>query len=330
MKNKYIIAALLLGTLATGACKKIPDGNLSNIIRYEVQPSTIQQGRAYVSTAINPEGSTKPLNIKLVNVYNRETGENVTPLFEKTYAHKVWKALYDPKKDTTLEQINAKRIDTMIHPIVINPVSGQIEANYTTVNLPLGKYKFDLEISNPTGTKFYKDIGSFDLVEAPLFEIPAVRSTVAMKVGAEGTTKVITSGVEHIRVTRTSETGDKVIVKIVDKNGNAFNPNKGEIARRPNSGNTPGFLQTMQDYAISTQLFDDRMEFAFGVVPFPLNSLGNGFNYYYRIPAQYVKYDDSLGLPYNTYSCNARFSFRTYAPGTYLIEVIVPQVTRVP
>ncbi|MEI5985028.1 MULTISPECIES: DUF5007 domain-containing protein [Sphingobacterium] len=330
MKNKYIIAALLLGTLATGACKKIPDGNLSNIIRYEVQPSTIQQGRAYVSTAINPEGSTKPLNIKLVNVYNRETGENVTPLFEKTYAHKVWKALYDPKKDTTLEQINAKRIDTMIHPIVINPVSGQIEANYTTVNLPLGKYKFDLEISNPTGTKFYKDIGSFDLVEAPLFEIPAVRSTVAMKVGAEGTTKVITSGVEHIRVTRTSETGDKVIVKIVDKNGNAFNPSKGEIARRPNSGNTPGFLQTMQDYAISTQLFDDRMEFAFGVVPFPLNSLGNGFNYYYRIPAQYVKYDDSLGLPYNTYSCNARFSFRTYAPGTYLIEVIVPQVTRVP
>jgi len=122
---------------------------------------------------------------------------------------------------------------------------------------------------------------------------------------------------------------NKVVVKIVDKNGVPFNPKKGEIARRPNSGTAGGYLQTMQDYSISTTLFDDRMEFVYGVLPFPLVSLGNGFNYYYRIPAPYVNFDDSLGLPYNTYSCNARFSFQAFVPGTYQVDVIVPQVTRV-
>lgn len=330
MKRSIIYSLGLLLGLGFSACKKIPDGNLSNIIRYEELPIQVPQGRDYVSTAINPEGSTKPLKIKMLNVYDRETGKDVTDLFTKTYKHKVWKALYDPKVDTTIAMIEAKRIDTMIRPININPVSGQLEANYTSVNLPIGKYKFDLEIGNAVETRVYKDIGEFDLVEAPFFVIDAVRSTVAMKVGAEGTTKSIPSTNEHQVTKRISEEGNKVIVRIVDKNGTPFNPKAGEIARRPNSGTQGGFLQTMQDYSIETQLFDDRMEFTYGVVPFPLNSLGNGFNYYYRIPAPYVEFDDSLGLPYNTYSCNARFNFRTFAPGTYQIDVIVPMVKRVP
>lgn len=330
MKRTLYILASLFTALSFSSCKKLPDGSLSPLVRYEVLPIEIKQGRASVSTAINPEGSTKPLKFTLLNVYNRETGVDVTDLFMKKYQHRVWKALYDSKIDTTLEMINAKRIDSMVYPISINPVSGQIEANYTTVNLPLGKYKFDLKVENPAGERIFKDIGEFDLVSAAFFEIPAVRSTVAMKVGEEGTPKTIVSNDTHIKVTRVSDKEDKVIVRIKDKNGNIFNPKKGEIARRPNSGTAGGYLQTMQDYALSTELFDDRMEFAYGVVPFPLVSLGNGFNYYYRIPAKYVRFDESLGLPYNTYSCNARFSFQAFAPGTYEIDVIVPQVVRVP
>lgn len=327
--KKIIYSVIVLSSLGFSACKKIPDGNLSNIIRYEELPIQVPQGRDFVSTAINPEGSTKPLNIKMLNVYDRETGEDVTELFNKTYPHKVWKALYDPKIDTTIELIEAKRIDTMIRGININPVSGQIEANYTSINLPLGKYRFDLEIGNAVETKVYHNIGEFDLIEAPFFIIEAVRSTVAMKVGDETTTKTVPSTSEHQVTKRISDEGNKVIVRIVDKNGTPFNPSDGEIIRRPNAGTANGFLQTMQDYAIQTELFDDRMEFSFGVIPFPLESLGNGFNYYYRIPASYVEYDEELGLPYNTYSCNARFNFRTFSPGTYQIDVIVPMVKRV-
>lgn len=327
--KKIIYSVIVLSSLGFSACKKIPDGNLSNIIRYEELPIQVPQGRDFVSTAINPEGSTKPLNIKMLNVYDRETGEDVTELFNKTYPHKVWKALYDPKIDTTIELIEAKRIDTMIRGININPVSGQIEANYTSINLPLGKYRFDLEIGNAVETKVYHNIGEFDLIEAPFFIIEAVRTTVAMKVGDETTTKTVPSTSEHQVTKRISDEGNKVIVRIVDKNGTPFNPSDGEIIRRPNAGTANGFLQTMQDYAIQTELFDDRMEFSFGVIPFPLESLGNGFNYYYRIPASYVEYDEELELPYNTYSCNARFNFRTFSPGTYQIDVIVPMVKRV-
>lgn len=326
--NHFILALTML--ITTIGCKKMDDGNLSEIIRYETNPFIIQQGRAYVSDALNPEGSSKPIHIELLNVYNRETNEDVTDLFKVKYQHKVWKGFYDSKKDTTIELIEAKRIDSMVYPISINPVSGQIEGNYTSLNLPLGKYKFDLEISNTAGKRIYKDIGNFDLVSAPFFEIPDPRTTVAMKVGEEGTTKsIVSSTANHMKVTRISDKEDKIIVRIMDKNGNVFNPKNKEIAKRPAPGTGGGYLQTMEDYSLTTTLYDDRMEFTYGVTPFPLNSLGNGFNYYYRIPAQFVKFDEELDLPYNTYSCNARFSFRSFVGGTYQVDVIIPQVVRV-
>lgn len=327
--KKSLIYTLAIGILAVSACKKLPDGNLSDIIRYEVLPMQIKKGRAEVSTAINPAGSSKPTEYKLIKIYEKDSGKDVTDIFLKTYPIKIWTRLYDSKVDNTIEKIDAKRKDTVMTALSINKFSGAIESNENTLQLPSGNYLFDLEIKNSNGTRVYPKIGEFALVDAPLYEVPAVRSTVAMKVGAETTTKSISSNASHIKVEKLAAKENKIIVRIVDKDGEPFNPKAGEVDRRPLSGTAVGFLQTMQDYALTTTLFDDRMEFTYGVVPFPLVSLGNGFNYYYRIPAKYVKFDDSLALPYNTYSCNARFSFQAFVGGTYQIDVIVPQVTRV-
>lgn len=316
----------LVFSMSTIACKKIPDGFLNPNIRYETTPIVIMQGRAGVSDAMNSDGSAKPLSIKLLAVYNAETGADVTEIFTKKYPVSVWTGFYEPKIDTTLAMIDAKRKDSLVYPISINEFSGQLEYNLATDNLPLGLYDFDLEIKNSAGSGVYPKVGQFKLIEAGDFEIPAVRSTVAMKVGAEGTTKTLPAG--RVEVAKINEDVKKIIVRIVDKNGVPFNPKAGEIARRPVSGTAGGWLQTMQDYSISTELFDDRMEFVYGANPFPLNSLGNGFNYYYRIPAQFVKYDASLGLPDDQYSCNARFSLRLYRPGTYEVKVIVDGVTK--
>ncbi|MFB2118158.1 hypothetical protein [Parapedobacter sp. 2B3] len=328
MKRNIKLSILAAASLAMAAvaCKKVPDGFLSDYIRYEELPINVPQGRAYVSYALNPDGSNKPATIKLLNVYDKATGNDVTDLFMQKYELPVWTGYYDPKVDTTLELIDAKRKDSLVYPISINTSSGQLEANRATVNLPLGSYEFDLEVTNSAGTKQYPRIGEFNLNEAPFFEIPAVRSTVAMKVGAESTTQLLPAG--GIEVNRIGDDEDKIIVRIVDENGISFNPKAGEIARRPASGTSGGWLQTMQDYSLSYELFDDRMEFIYGVVPFPLNSLGNGFNYYYRIPTEYVHFDESLGLPDDTYSCNARFSFRAFLPGTYEITVIVEGITK--
>lgn len=321
-----IALASVFFAMGITACKKIPDGFLSSYVRYETTPIIVQQGRAFVSDALNPDGSAKPMTVKLLAIYEAGTGKNVTELFSKKYTIPVWTGFYDPKKDLTLEMINAKRKDSLVYPISINEFSGQIEANYATINLPVGTYDFDLEVTNPAGTRQYPKIGQFQLKEAPYFEIPAVRSSVAMKVGAESTTKTLPAG--RIEVKRTGEGENKIIVRIVDKNGVAFNPKAGEIGRRPVAGTAGGFLQTMQDYALSYEAFDDRMEFVYGVNPFPLSSLGNGYNYYYRIPTQFVKFDDSLGLPDNQYSANARFSLRVYLPGVYDVTVFVDGVTR--
>lgn len=328
MKNKIIKITLLVlvGSMSMMACKKVQDGFLSSYVRYEEFPIEVPQGRAFVSSALNPDGSAKPMNVKLTAVYNLETGENVTEMFLKKFEIPVWTGLYDPKIDTTLDLINTKRKDSLVYPISINPQSGQLEANYATINLPTGSYEFDLEVANSAGTKQYPKIGQFNLNEAPYFEIPAIRSTVAMKVGEETTTKLLPAG--RIEVERIGEDENKIVVSIVDENRIPFNPEAGEIGRRPLGGTAVGWLQTMQDYSLSFEALNDRMEFTYGVVPFPLNSLGNGFNYYYRIPSTYVRFNDDLQLPDNQYSLNVRFSFRAYLPGTYKVTVIVDGVTR--
>ncbi|WP_134091162.1 DUF5007 domain-containing protein [Olivibacter sp. XZL3] len=325
---RVCVSALLINIVIFifHGCKKVPNGYLSDIIRYTEYPITVEKGRTKVSTPLLLEGSSQPLRVKLLHVYDQKTGALVDDLFMEEYPIKKWVGLYDPSVDTTLELIAAKQKDTVMTAITVNERSGQLEANVNTLELPVGEYLFDLEISNSTGSRVFEKIGRFDLVDAPFYEIPAVRSTVAMKVGEESTTKTLPAGT--IAVERINDHENRIIVEIVDKNGVPFNPAAGEIARRPAGGNTDGWLQTMQDYSLGYESFDGRMEFAYGVVPFPLNSLGNGFNYYYRIPTQYVRFDEDLGIEDDTYSCNARFSFRVFIPGTYKITVTVLGVTR--
>ncbi|GAB2672894.1 hypothetical protein GCM10027036_27900 [Flavihumibacter cheonanensis] len=323
-KLTYLYMLLLLsGVLANTGCKKLDDGFLSPIIRYEEDPIIIQRGRVKVSSALNFDGSSRPVTVKLLHVYNRVTGALMDSVFSKQYEIKGWTGLYDPKSDTTLELIGAKQKDMQVNPIVVNPVSGQLEANFTTIYLPLGQYEFDLEISNAGGTKVYEKIGKFDLVDAKPYEAhPEIGTPYnrMIKVGDENTGSNLLN--PEVTIKRTADAPNKVVVRFMDKNGVTFNPKANEIQRRPYPGNNPPqpFLQTMQDYSLATDLYDDRMEFSYGVVPFPLSSLGNGFNYYYRIPANLFTHDNQTSFPDGTYSANPRFVFRAFVPGTYEVE----------
>ena len=185
-----------------------------------------------------------------------------------------------------------------------------------------GDYEFDLEITNGAGTKLYPKIGQLQIIDAPPFEANPELGTPYVRMIQVGNESVGTSLLTPIvTVDRTADEPNKIIVKIVDKNEVPFNPLAGEIIRRPNTGNNPvpPFLQTLQDYSLKTDLFDDRMEFTYGVLPFPLQSLGNGFNIYYRIPTQYFSHDDQVKFPDGQFSANPRFVFRAYVPGTYTI-----------
>ena len=141
MKALKIFFVLIVIAGVYNSCKKLPDGFLSQLVRYEEDPIIIQKGRVKVSSALNFDGSSKPAKIRLVHIYDKATGNVVDDMFLKKYTIKVWTALYDSKTDTTLELIAAKQADAEITPIVINEVSGQVEANFTTFNVPAGRLR---------------------------------------------------------------------------------------------------------------------------------------------------------------------------------------------
>lgn len=324
-----LVTAFLLVAGFTG-CKKLPDGFLSETLRYEEDPILINKGQLRVSSALNFDGSSKPAKIELLHIYDRATGANVDALFSKKVAMKIWTGILDPKTDTTLEAVAAKQEEVMLPPLAINEVSGQLESNYGTLDLPAGAYTFDLRITNGAGSKVYPKVGNFDLVDASPFETPAAPYLRMSKVGDEGTGTNLTSAADlDVKIEHVNLTDNKVILKFVDKNGVVFNPAIGEVAKRPNTGlnPVPPNLQNLEDYAFKTNIFNDRMEFAYVTIPFPLNSLGNGFNLYYRIPSKYFSYDDQATYPKDVWNANPRFSFRAYVPGTYQITFTLRRAT---
>jgi len=323
-----IIIILCLGL--TYSCKKTPVGFISPYIHYEVNPVLIPKGRAFLSAGLNEDGSSQPYSVRVLHYYDKTTGNVVDALFAKTFPVQIWTALYNPKTDTTLQLINAKLKTVNIPGISILPASGQIEANFGALQLPSGEYQFDLEIKNDAGTKVYPKIGDFILRDTSTYEaVPDLGTQYdkLFKVGNESVSKLAKTPI--LTVTRVADTPNIVTVQFVDKNGVFFDPKKGEIQRRPNTGvnPNPAYLQTLQDYSISYNVTDNAMIFHFPFTPFPLSSLGNGYNIYYRIPTQYAHID---GQPDGMWSMNPRFPLRIFVPGSYLVTMQFPDLTHIP
>lgn len=327
-RNQYFyITLLLICFAAISACKKTAVGFLSPYIHYEQSPIQIPKGRDFLSAGLNGDGTSQPYSATVLHYYDKATGKIVDDLFSKTFPVQIWTALYSAKTDTTLALINAKRKLVNIPGISINPASGQVVANYGALKLPAGEYQFDLQITNEAGSKVYPKIGDFILKDTTTYDaVPQLGTQYdkLFKVGNESVTK--TAGTPILTITRVADTPNIVTVKFIDKNGIPFNPKKGEIQRRPNTGvnPTPAYLQTLQDYSISYTTTDNAMIFRFPFTPFPLNSLGNGYNIYYRIPTQYVHI---AGQPDGMWSLNPRFPIRIYVPGSYLVVMQFPDIT---
>lgn len=325
--TKIIKMLPVMVMLFLGSCTKYQDGFLSPYFQYPSSDYTVLKGRAFTSDAINPDGSSIPFKVKLSHAYD-ESGNIVDELFTKTYPVTIWTASYNNATDTTVDIINSKRKVEQLPALVINENNGAIESNTASVNLPTGAYTLDLEISNAVGTQVLKKIVTIHIEDADPYESSpglAATSEGLIKVGNESSA----TGLGALPVMSVEKTADEpwvINVKIVDKNGVAFNPAAGEIVKRPASGlnPVPPFLQNLQYYTNSYEATSDQMKFPYAVVPMPLQSLGNGYNMYYRIPTKYVHIDN---YPDDTYSCNVRFALRIWVPGSYKITVKVPNVT---
>lgn len=320
----YFVILTLSGVCLAISCKKLENGFLSKLIHYSQDPMYIPKGRVFVSLPILPDGSTLPMHIELLHIYDTKTGNIVDDIFSKKYPVTTWTAAYNSKTDTTLALIQAKQKIVEMPAFSINDASGQLQSNSGALNLPGGDYVFDLKISNINGSNIYPKVGHFVLVDTTTFDNYNTQYDRLYKVGDESVTKLAQK--PTVTITRTADAPNVVIFKILDKNGVPFNPQANEIVRRPNPGVNPNplFLQTLQDYSAGYTLTSSTMNFQFGVIPFPLFSLGNGFNYYYRIPTQFFHLD---GEPDGMWSLNPRSSFRIFVPGTYEVTFQFTDVT---
>ena len=139
-------------------------------------------------------------------------------------------------------------------------------------------------------------------------------------------------------ITRFADTPNILLLKFTDRNGIPFNPKSGEIIKRPATGLNPNppYLQNLQDYAPDTYLATDTtISIKYPLAPFPIASLGNGYNMYYNIKTYAVQTDSTLswsgnqpGVYYQGTSDSHYLG--TYANGEYDYSIRVPMRIQVP
>lgn len=354
MKSKYKFLTVTLCTFVIVAwygCTKVESGFLSPYVQYAVNEFSIIRGRTSKSYSLITDGSSIPMKVRWLHIYD-EADNIVDSLFSKKYPVTIWTAGYNSITDVTYAAITEKQTTTELTPIVVNESNGTIEANAATLNLPLGKYTMDLEVSNEAGTQTLQKIMTIYIVDGKAVEITPETGSFSCSMLMAGTASgagTLFNGnnnpfVEYT-ITRYADTPNVFTVRVADRNNVAFNPKLGEITKRPNSGINPNppFLQNLQDYAPDTfTATDSVMSLKFPLVPFPIQSLGNGYNMYYRIPASYVQIDSTSSWSNNTsdyfytgpsdshylgvytndmFDYALRIPMRIYVPGAYHLSI---------
>lgn len=346
-KYRKINLALILSVMVFmeifSGCTKIGNGFLSPFVTYAVTDFTVIRGRIGSSYSIITDGSSIPMHIKWTHIYD-STGKIVDDLFSKEYPVQVWTAAYDPTTDVTFAAITAKQKTENLPPLVVNENNGTIEANAGTLNLPLGSYKMDLQVTNSAGTESLEKIMQIDIVDGPAVETSPESGDFANGRAKAGTAPVTyffngqNNPYTYYTITRFADTPNVFIMKFTDRNGVPFNPKTGEIIKRPATGLNPNppFLQNLQDYAPDTYTaLDTAMYLKYPLVPFPIVSLGNQFNMYYNIKTSVVQIDST-----SNWSSNAAGIFYqgpsdshylgTYVNGEYDYSIRVPMRIFVP
>ena len=337
--SKIVIASALLMIICSGvfiSCTKYGNGFLSPTVQYAVNQFTITKGRIATSYSLVTDGSSVPMHVRWTHIYDA-TGKMVDSMFSKKYLVPIWTAAYNPLTDTNYAKIIAKRGFAALEPIEVNESNGTIEANSGTIYLPTGSYTMDVEVTNAAGTEVLKNIMQINLVdgkgieldpEQGAFSLSLLIANTASGAGAAGGSNngVMFNGANNpfasYTITRFADTPNVFIYKVMDKNGVVFNPKNGEIAKRPNSGLNPNppFLQNLQDYAPDTFLAaDTAISLKYPLVPFPIASLGNGFNMYYRIPSQFVAIDSTTLWSSNTAGNFYKGTADTHYKGVYTL-----------
>jgi hypothetical protein len=321
MKKNHIV--ILVAAVATSivACVKAPHGFLSTQIRYRDSPIQVVRGNVVQTSAVDNDGSSAPVTYKLLDIRDAVTHKHADSIYKNRDRY-VYISQFDPNVDTTVALLNSRRKIVSTPAFEFNEHTGGFTFYGSSANAPTGLYEFDISATNENGTKTYKNVANFNLYDGPVAQIDAGGGAWFK----DGTTTSGDIGEPKVTVQKLSPHGTLAILKIVDKNGVAFNPKNKEYIKRGDRSDFETFAK-FHPLIVS----DTSLTCNFEVIPFPFQGAAQGFTIYYRIPGKFAKIDPGLTpTPDRGYSANPRFTVRVFQEGTYLITVKLQHVTRDP
>ena len=336
-------------------------GYLSDNIVSKVDTIFVQRGISTISEEPFYDFSTRPYTFTFGDI-TTSSGEISSQMTEEKML-RLWTDAFVPREDTTEEQVMSKLLDTMLTPVIINPLTGVMQ--FTTATKYVDEddaFTIDLNVSNIAGEKYLDDYVVAKLSsQGKEFEVNLTSTSIAYVLrGDEGKAKTafvfyydtsdemasIEDGTaEFVKVTKESDEptmGVKVFFQFKDKNGNPFNGN--QILLRPWNGL---ILPHFGDNSINTVVTDTGIEYNFPMVPWPAQNYmwDPGLSYYiseimpmsqidtmalFSDPRNNYAPEDRRPTNFNSYDgfyLSIRTGFRILSSGTWRIEYNFPFIT---
>jgi hypothetical protein len=285
--NIFLPACLITAACCLCNCKKTAEGFLSENIYYKENPLIATQGALTVSQPLEVDGSTSPMNVTLLRVIDKATGESVDSLMLKeleipgftdviTYA------------DSTVESVMSKITVTKAAPLSVNKIGGRIQLTSATQYVPAGNYSIDVAVSNVRGNKTIVNACDINILPTEFFILPGAPYSYLLDTFTQG--RIYTT--PEITAARNTEGPAVITIKWIDENGNVFNPAAGEVLTRPGLASFENW-----DPYYDVELTDTAFVFPYPdhVPEFPvfnpaLVGTGTQTDYwcYYSIPARFI------------------------------------------
>ncbi|MCK7556710.1 DUF5007 domain-containing protein [Chitinophaga sedimenti] len=302
MKLKYCIMALVLGIAGVVACEKVPEGFISDKFTYRPRPFNVTQGISAYSPAIEADGSTLPVKVKLLEIRDKSTGKvldsnDLAPKEITVYLAEL------TSNDTTVELLNKKLARASKRPFEIVENGGRMVLSAATEYWNSGRYVFDVQVSNISGTRIIKNAGEIQVNPKVTYEVQRRTVTTSDNGSETNFQDVFAGGQMPMTVERDPAGPHKIIIKFKDRLGKSFNPAKGEVVYR---GDRPHF-QKYNPYFKEVRT-DSTIEFGHpNLAKFPYFTVNGDVSSYYRIPAAFTTANRNV---------NATFAVTLYAGGT--------------
>lgn len=319
--RSYIIAFCLLLFPVAWGCQKVVNGYLSGRLFYQINPFYVQQGVTTVSSPLVSEGSTEPLNVKLISIVNEATGQSADSQFLKPQTMKTFISAVD-YTDSSLASLNAKLKDSTVPPFAINPIGGRLEFTQSSQYLDTGTYDLSIQASNVRGSETLNNI--CQMIVTPISTVDTILYQAWTNSDSLGNFITLGSALQ-MTMTYYPNGGDKVVYEFKDKNGNNFNPSLGEVHARVGR---PTFHDWDPYYPVA--LTDTSIEYPYPdgipyLPAFSISSLGSGFASgmtYYQVDYHFTDLRQNV----NPVSTVGFFVTK----GEYIITYYLNNVTRVP